>query len=537
MTNNIDNKINEIFSEELINQRNLLYHKQPMSNKSIKYKFLEDITDNIKTNNSKIKSKFIKQNHLEQENNDNNDNNLRLSHKLYKSSKVQKNVNFKLKKILKKTSNKDLKNRTKNDDLLLDETNIKRARGISYHITKNKDMESQFNKLINNDKMSKNAKFIIKEENKEKEEEEKENETFRNELKKKKINSKRNYKNIVMIAKHKTLKSPKKKSLFDMIKVSIKESNNENKNEENISLERKPKKNTQVKPRKIFTKSIRTYEQNLIFQDSLKTKIPESTNKLSDRKTVKEKDSGEYIKSKNSKSMLNETIKTNKKNEIKINKNNIIKNSENEFFESSKFSNDSKIKQNEELINSPINGSLFKNQLKLEKGNNEIDNNDNKNNESSFINSDSSENKNYSDKKSKISKYSKKSINQQKLDYKYKHRQGGILSIIPELEIKKNYAEDINANMEIINPENIISLEKNIKQNNIIGNNDLDLKKNNIIINNNVSKNIKNIITCYKKESDPINIESNQNIENSRKINKRKVSIVKVKKKFPFCCL
>ena len=76
-------------------------------------------------------------------------------------------------------------------------------------------------------------------------------------------------------------KKPKKPSLFEIIKGSIKDPNKEKNDEENISLKRKPKKNTQVKIRKIFSKSIRTNKPN-----SMKSKnIMINSNKNSDMKS------------------------------------------------------------------------------------------------------------------------------------------------------------------------------------------------------------------------------------------------------------
>ena len=86
-------------------------------------------------------------------------------------------------------------------------------------------------------------------------------------------------------------------------------------------------------------------------------------------------------------------------------------------------------------------------------------------------------------------------------------------------------------------------MEKNSKQdyeNNNDNNINLQIPKNNIIINNNVSKNIKNIITCYKKESDILNEETKKtekNIEEKTEKKKGKQYTVKARKRFPFCCL
>ena len=121
------------------------------------------------------------------------------------------------------------------------------------------------------------------------------------------------------------------------------------------------------------------------------------------------------------------------------------------------------------------------------------------------------------------------------IHYKYNQREGGVLSIIPEQDNKNMFYEDINQNIEVIKPENVISLEKNTNKGKKNSRN-VEINKNNIIINNNVSN---NITVHNKKESDTKKEENKKEEENkSSEKNKRGKSYkVKARKKFPFCCL
>ena len=526
MANSIDNKINEIFSEELDNNRKYLFHKKKSSNDIKRKKYMIDMNDKIKVI-KKLKSKQNIQNEFFQDKynltneNNNNANDTPTKNVTSHSNRAQKkNINLLSKNIAKMNSYKKIKDPIKIQDFILDEKDLMRTREHSIHNFNKKKLENRFAELLNREspRRTKKTKFIIEENKNDDDEDDDKIE----ELKKQKLISKRSYRNIVMVLKE---KKPKKPSLFEIIKGSIKDPNKEKNDEENISLKRKPKKNTQVKIRKIFSKSIRTNKPN-----SMKSKnIMINSNKNSDMKSLKENDSSDFNTakkdSKNEENNINVTIKSNN-----------IKKSENEFFESSQFSYNSKNK--EEKSNSSNNGDINDNNEEKKasgKKNNsaiKINNNEESNNNSS--NSDNSENNNDSDEND---------INQKQIQYKYNHMKEGVLSIIPELEYKKNFYEDINGNIDAINPNNIISLEKNSKQdyeNNNDNNINLQIPKNNIIINNNVSKNIKNIITCYKKESDILNEETKKtekNIEEKTEKKKGKQYTVKARKRFPFCCL
>jgi hypothetical protein len=110
----------------------------------------------------------------------------------------------------------------------------------------------------------------------------------------------------------------------------------------------------------------------------------------------------------------------------------------------------------------------------------------------------------------------------------------------------ENKNKDINQNMNILSPGNIISIEYNINHGKKIER-DLEIKNNNIIINNNESNNI----TCYKKDLRIKNeikegINEDENIINKNNngykefINSQN-NIIKGKKKprkrFCLCCL
>ena len=263
MTNNIDNKINEIFSEELDNNRKYLFHKKKSSNDIKRKKYMIDMTDKIKVI-KKLKSKQNIQNEFFQDKynltneNNNNANDTPTKNVTSHSNRAQKkNINLLSKNIAKMNSYKKIKDPIKIQDFILDEKDLMRTREHSIHNINKKKLENRFAELLNREspRRTKKTKFIIEENKNDDDEDDDKIE----ELKKQKLISKRSYRNIVMVLKE---KKPKKPSLFEIIKGSIKDPNKEKNDEENISLKRKPKKNTQVKIRKIFSKSIRTNKPN-----------------------------------------------------------------------------------------------------------------------------------------------------------------------------------------------------------------------------------------------------------------------------------
>ena len=119
---------------------------------------------------------------------------------------------------------------------------------------------------------------------------------------------------------------------------------------------------------------------------------------------------------------------------------------------------------------------------------------------------------------------------------KNNHKKRGRLSVIPEQDNKKIFYEDIKENIEIIKPENIITLEQNFNKDSTKRRN-IEIQKNNIIINNNVSN---NITVHHKKELDDVKKDEDKNDEENSNKNKNKRDkkyVVKARKKFPFCCL
>ena len=113
--------------------------------------------------------------------------------------------------------------------------------------------------------------------------------------------------------------------------------------------------------------------------------------------------------------------------------------------------------------------------------------------DSSFVDSsDNDKNKKESEKynsENNNESNNEESLNK-KIHYKYNQREGGVLSIIPEQDNKNMFYEDINQNIEVIKPENVISLEKNTNKGKKNSRN-VEINKNNIIINNNVLRNIR----------------------------------------------
>ena len=568
MSIHIGNKINDIFSDELNLNRNIKLFKKSTSNKLNKNKYIED-----KDKNYEIIRQFNKRQSKQEDSyfkdnikfvNENNDNDISIKKGKKKENKDENNI----KQINKKPSKFAIKDYLDEDnDIFIDRKDLERVKIKSFHQKNNKDVESCFRGILNKDsKKIKKTKFLIGEKKPE------ENKNYQNNSKKKKINTKRTMKNIVMVEKQ---KYPKKETIFDRIKGSIKESNKEISNDNDSQLKKGIKKNTYLKSKKFLNKSIKMFDTNFKMRETTRTKKPGiNIVKNSENKVYVEKDSSDFIKLNldllnnnsiysNSKTM--KTLKTEKsKNtgkKLKVDNN---KNSENDFFQSSKFSNSDSKEESKYCPNNKDDIFFNKNSKKINNNNNIMESSkglkivknpsgkimnkksnnlnvyDNKSikksQNSSFIDSsssDSDENSNDGSKKQKNSKLDN-SINK-KFQFKYTHGEG-VLSIIPEQDNKKVFYEDINQNLDLIKPENIITLEQNIKRDKNISRN-LEIKKNNIIINNNVSNNI----TVHKKGSDSkneeIKKEEETNKENNLSKKKGKPYKIKVRKKFPFCCL
>lgn len=567
MSIHIGNKINDIFSEELNLNRNIKLFKKSISNKLNKNKYIED-----KDKNYEIIRQFNKRQSKQEDSyfkdnikfvNENNDNDISIKKGNKKENKDENNI----KQINKKPSKFAIKDYLDEDnDIFIDRKDLERVKIKSFHQKNNKDVESCFRGILNKDsKKIKKTKFLIGEKKPE------ENKNYQNNSKRKKINTKRTMKNIVMVEKQ---KYPKKETIFDRIKGSIKESNKEISNNNDSQLKKGIKTNTSLKSKKFLNKSIKMFDTNFKMRETTRTKKPGiNIVKNSENKVYVEKDSSDFIKLNldllnnnsiysNSKTM--KTLKTEKsKNTGKKLKVDINKNSENDFFQSSKFSNSDSKEESKYSPNNKDDIFFNKNSKKINNNNimesskglkivknpsgkimNKKSNNLNvydnksikKSQNSSFIDSSSSDSDEHSNDGSKKQKNSKldNSINK-KFQFKYTHGEG-VLSIIPEQDNKKVFYEDINQNLELIKPENIITLEQNIKRDKNISRN-LEIKKNNIIINNNVSNNI----TFHKKGSDSkneeIKKEEETNKENNLSKKKGKPYKIKVRKKFPFCCL
>ena len=568
MSIHIGNKINDIFSDELNLNRNIKLFKKSTSNKLNKNKYIED-----KDKNYEIIRQFNKRQSEQEDSyfkdnikfvNENNDNDISIKKGKKKENKDENNI----KQINKKPSKFAIKDYLDEDnDIFIDRKDLERVKIKSFHQKNNKDVESCFRGKLNKDsKNIKKTKFLIGEKKSE------ENKNYQNNSKRKKINTKRTMKNIVMVEKQ---KYPKKETIFDRIKGSIKESNKEISNDNDSQLKKGIKKNTYLKSKKFLNNSIKMFDTNFKMRETTRTKKPGiNIVKNSENKVYVEKDSSDFIKLNldllnnnsiysNSKTM--KTLKTEKsKNtgkKLKVDNN---KNSENDFFQSSKFSNSDSKEESKYSPNNKDDIFFNKNSKKINNNNNIMESSkglkivknpsgkimnkksnnlnvyDNKSikksQNSSFIDSSSSDSDEHSNDGSKKQKNSKldNSINK-KFQFKYTHGEG-VLSIIPEQDNKKVFYEDINQNLELIKPENIITLEQNIKRDKNISRN-LEIKKNNIIINNNVSNNI----TVHKKGSDSkneeIKKEEETNKENNLSKKKGKPYKIKVRKKFPFCCL
>ena len=551
MTNQIRNKINEIFGEEINKNRNLLLKKHTESNKLIKKKFIEPTNDNYELiqefNKRKSNPDDFYKNNIKFIN-ENNENDISP-----KSKKRRIFINHNNKKIFKKENKEEENNYLSNKHFFVREkrkSESKKEKKIKFLIEEKKLVNAKMNDY---------------------------------KLGKKKSNTKKNVKNIVMIEKQ---KYPKKESYFDRVNSGIKDSNKENNNEDNISIKKRHKKSAFLKPKKELTKSIKAldikYKSNDIVKAQSKSNKSNNMKEEQDEKLIEgNEDSSNYLKmnmnsSNSSGCKTIKTNKTNKTNKSKMShksknnrnkeKNGSIKNSENDFFQSSKFSDESESDENDNqkdifliknskstckisklpknpLFNDNIKKSLSKksnsNKLNISKKETEKEKKSKNNNRSSSCQSNSfeenkenenknSENKNIIDDEDSIKK---------KIRYKYNLNEENVLSIIPEQDTKKIFYEDINQNSEFIKPENIITLEPNIKKdktNNKARN--IEIQKNNIIINNNISNNI----TVHKKESeikkDEIKKEETNNKVNEQNKNEKSCK-VKVRKKFPFCCL
>ena len=115
---------------------------------------------------------------------------------------------------------------------------------------------------------------------------------------------------------------------------------------------------------------------------------------------------------------------------------------------------------------SPKIKQIQRKKINDEKNNKQIQKNKKNSKDSSFVDSsDNDKNKKESEKynsENNNESNNEESLNK-KIHYKYNQREGGVLSIIPEQDNKNMFYEDINQNIEVIKPENVISLEKNKK--------------------------------------------------------------------------
>ena len=519
MTNHIRHKINEIFGDEIDNNRNLIMKKHTESNKLIKRKLIDN-----KNYNYELISNLNKRKSNPDE--------------YYKDNKKFLNENFDDDLSPKNKKRKIFINKNFKKENTEKENNYKSNQNI-YFLEKRKSELTKDKKI----------KFLL---------EDKKLEVGKiNEFKlsKKKTNPKK----IIMIEKQ---KYPKKKMIFDRLKENNKELNNEN-NEENISIKKKHKKSGFIKPKKILIRAIKALDIKYRSNETIKAKNKPLKSNDINKEDQEEKffdaneDSSNYIKNNmnSSDSSNSKTIKTNKSNKSyknnyiqKNGKNASIKKSENEFFQSSNFSNDSDDNENgikKDICikkNSKCN-EMIKHCRTFKKHNNSSYNKNIKksssykrNNYNSLI--QKKERTNRSKNNSLSSSCLSDSVEENKNSENNNHKEGNVLSIIPEKGNKKIYYEDINQNMDVIKPENLITLENNKnKDRNINKSISIEIQKNNIIINNNISNNI----TVHKKGSDAKKNELkkeedtiNKNTEQNKKVKPYKV---KVRKKFPFCCL
>ena len=578
MTNLIKNKIDKIFSEELNNNRKLILKEGIASNKFVRKSLMNNMDDNFKVIKKYQKRKSqeeIFSKHMKFMN-DNDDNDITIKNKTKKLNDNINNINPNFGKITKVQTQGDIKNYFGDVNILIDEKEIHNTKIKSCLNKKFNESESGFKGTPSNSKRT-NRNAIILVEEKPIEEHKKSD----NKLKRKKTTTKKSIKNIVMIEKQ---KYPKKETIFDRIKGSIKRPNKELSSEENISVKKSViRRNSGMSPKKCY-KSIKAVNSKFKIYSPKKENNRFSNDKKYSTKIINgDNDSSNFIKSNpdlDDNDSINSNIKSKKfikadenKNKylnLKIDKNNNI--SENEGFQSSRFSNSSSIhsEDNEKNKNnispnkesvkdsnkiksgkilylhpkklskdsSPKIKQIQRKKLNDEKNNKQIQKNKKNSKDSSFVDSsDNDKNKKESEKynsENNNESNNEESLNK-KIHYKYNQREGGVLSIIPEQDNKNMFYEDINQNIEVIKPENVISLEKNTNKGKKNSRN-VEINKNNIIINNNVSNNIN---VHNKKESDTKKEENKREEENkSSEKNKRGKSYkVKARKKFPFCCL
>jgi hypothetical protein len=578
MTNLIKNKIDKIFSEELNNNRKLILKEGIASNKFVRKSLMNNMDDNFKVIKKYQKRKSqeeIFSKHMKFMN-DNDDNDITIKNKTKKLNDNINNINPNFGKITKVQTQGDIKNYFGDVNILIDEKEIHNTKIKSCINKKFNESESGFKGTPSNSKRT-NRNAIILVEEKPIEEHKKSD----NKLKRKKTTTKKSIKNIVMIEKQ---KYPKKETIFDRIKGSIKRPNKELSSEENISVKKSViRRNSGMSPKKCY-KSIKAVNSKFKIYSPKKENNRFSNDKKYSTKIINgDNDSSNFIKSNpdlDDNDSINSNIKSKKfikadenKNKylnLKIDKNNNI--SENEGFQSSRFSNSScihsedneknknNISPNKESVkdsnkiksgkilylhpkklskdSSPKIKQIQRKKLNDEKNNKQIQKSKKNSKDSSFVDSsDNDKNKKESEKYN--SENNNESNNEEpinkKIHYKYNQREGGVLSIIPEQDNKNMFYEDINQNIEVIKPENVISLEKNTNKGKKNSRN-VEINKNNIIINNNVSN---NITVHNKKESDTKKEENKREEENkSSEKNKRGKSYkVKARKKFPFCCL
>jgi len=555
MTNLISKKIDKIFSSELNHNRNLIFNKRKISNKSVKNK----IKNNLNNNNNNIITMFNKRQSEKDENYKENNKFANGNEEIKKDK-----INTKIHSILKKIPDTEIKNYLDDDDshINIKKMNINKIRNSSSCKKVNDASESYVKGgVVEELKKIKKTRFVLETKKEEK------NNKIR--LKRNRTHTKKSLKNIVMIEKQ---KYPKKETIFDRINRRINESKNNMDNFDNISTKRnKIKDNTIIKHKKILTKSIKISKCNI--NNSIKLNFPTINIKKISKREINPGEENNYNSNKTIK-----TLKLKKSIKLKINDTNI--NSENDAFQNSIFSdsNDSnenrldkeniKSKYETKTYHSKKDINKIKNYIKISSINKDFkkynsgkvphilslkDNNNlfddksiNKSeltkrysNSSSISNSIEFEN-NKNEKENNIKNFDnnnnadiEESLNKRN-QKKYNSKIGGRLSVIPEQDNKKIFYEDIKENAEIIKPENIIMLEENYNNDKTRKRN-VEIQKNNIIINNNVSN---NITVHHKKELDDAKKDDDKNDEENSNKNKRdKKYVVKARKKFPFCCL
>ena len=532
MSQMISKKIDQIFSSELNKNRNLILTKPKASNTLIKNKNKNNIKDDYN-----IIGIFNKRRN-EQDNN--NKGNIKFINKNQEINRIHSNKQ--VKSILKK----------------LPDTVIK-----DY-------LEDEDSPIAGESKKIKKAKFYIESKAEEKD----------NNYKLRRIQSKKSLKKLVMIEKQ---KYPKKETIFDRINRRINESKNELLNWENKSIKKNlVKDSTIVKPKKIISKSIRKSKSkiNILFN----TKIQYTNIKKYSKKEINpDIDSSFFLinnnDSINSNSKTIKTCKPRKISKLKLPIGNI--GSEIDVNQSSRLSKSSSSKEDEnnkdDSISKNSNKDVNKSRIKKKVSSFHKDfRKDISGNITGFLNIKYNKDNFNDDKNNNKSKFSKKNSNSSSVSNiivfenktlekekeikildnnndendadvdesisknmkdKNNHKKRGRLSVIPEQDNKKIFYEDIKENIEIIKPENIITLEQNFNKDSTKRRN-IEIQKNNIIINNNVSN---NITVHHKKNSEEKKDDNkDEDASTNKKIEKNKKGkqyVVKAKKNFPFCCL